>query len=347
MRGALVLSVCVAYATSACTSRDLVAPAALTAFQRSTSDDFVRMPAAGGGVVTFGPNATLNIEGGQPTEIAAGDLYTNEEGLFKKNGEPICSWRDLRRVSVEQVDGAATVALTATVAIAAVAIAAFLKSAPSGGGGKGGGGKGGSAPKAPRSAPNPPSVTPDPGLTEVVFRTAEAASNMPANGSVTVGAPDETEPSTAMPLFSRGARRRANIRVLGRLEGGACWPRMSEPGGASGDCLVSGARAGVRILDILELTGGVRVESDATRSQPLAVFGVMLHGEAPSAHWFALAAGASVAFDGDFAHVIPEVAFRFRPVRGLWLGLVPVEPVYRTESGTFTMASGVELSGEL
>lgn len=342
------LFVALAFATSACTSTEIVAPRARTALGQSTSDDFVHLPTAGGGTVDFGPNATLVIQGRDATEVSASDLYTNEEGLFQKDGELISTWDDLRGVTVKQLDGAATVAVTATVAVAVVALAAILKSSPSGGGSKGGSsGSSGSAPKAPpvRSAPNPSSVAPDPGLTEVMFRTAEAAANANPNGpSVAVGVPDdEPEPTTAMPLFSRGARRRANVRVLGRLEGGLCWPG----GGSSGDCVVSGARAGVRLLDIFELTGGVRVESNAARSQPLAVLGAMLHGEAPSARWFALAAGASVAFDGERAHVVPEVAIRFRPVRGLWIGLVPVEPVYRSEDGGWSMASGVELSGEL
>jgi hypothetical protein len=34
-------------------------------------------------------------------------------------------------------------------------------------------------------------------------------------------------------------------------------------------------------------------------------------------------------------------------VRGLWLGLVPVEPVYATETGNWSMVSGVEITGEL
>ena len=350
-RASLSLLVALAVASAACTSTEIVAPRARTALGQSTSDDFVHLPTATGGAVDFGPNATLTIEGRGTTEVAASKLYTNEEGLFQKDGELISTWDDLRGVTVKQLDGAATVAVTATVAIAVVAIAALLKSAPSGGGSKGGGSRGGatsaSAPRAPpvRSAPNPSTSATDSGFTDVMFRTAEAVANANPNGpAVSVGVPDdEPEPTTAMPLFSRGARRRANVRVVGRLEGGACWPG----GGSSGDCIVSGARAGVRLLDVFELTGGVRVESNEARSQPLAVLGAMLHGEAPSAHWFALAAGASVAFDGEHAHVVPEVAVRFRPVRGLWIGLVPVEPVYRTEDGGWSMASGVELSGEL
>ena len=45
---------------------------------------------------------------------------------------------------------------------------------------------------------------------------------------------------------------------------------------------------------------------------------------------------------------MPELAVRFRPFRdaGLWLGLVPIEPVYFTETDNWAMASGGELTGE-
>ncbi|HEX4515971.1 MAG TPA: hypothetical protein VH054_20620, partial [Polyangiaceae bacterium] len=119
-----------------------------------------------------------------------------------------------------------------------------------------------------------------------------------------------------------------------------------------GDCIVSGARIGLRLLDIFELTGGVRVETAQSAtpiaSKAYAVFGAMLHGESPAAHGLALAVGASVAFDTIRAHVVPQLAVRFRPFRnaGFWLGLVPVEPVYATDTGTWSMASGVEVTGE-
>jgi hypothetical protein len=326
----------------ACTSNETIPTSARFALAQTTSNDFVRLPTVAGGVVEIGPNASLNIDG---EEVVASDLYWSDWGLFRKTGEQIARWDDIRSIRVEQLDGAATVAVTATVAILVVALAALLKSAPSGGsGGKGGGGSGGSgggkAPSA-HSAPNPSPIIPDPRFTEVAFRTLEAVSSTSRGPGVTVPT-EEDESTTATPLFSRGARRRANIRVLARLEGGACWP------GSKSDCLVSGGRIGVRILDVFELTGGVRVESNALDSKPYAVFGAMLHGESPAAHWFALAIGASVAFDTIRTRVVPEIAVRFRPFRsaGVWLGLVPVAPVYATDTDTWSMASGVELTGE-
>ncbi len=328
----------------ACTSTETIAPGARMALARSTTADFIRVPTADGGTIEFGPNATLDIGG---TEVAASDLYMTEWGLYNKRGEPISSWENLpRTIKVEQPDGAANVAIAVTAAIAIVALAALLKSAPSGSTGSGskGASTGGSAPKSmpTRSAPNPSPILPDPNpaVTDVAFRTIEMVAAANTNGPTVTVRTDEEETSATIPLFSRGARRRANIRALARLEGGACWP------GSSGDCFVSGARIGMRLLDFFELTGGARVETTARGSEPLAVFGAMLHGEAPAAHWFALAAGASVAFNAVYAHVVPTVSARFRPFRGFWIGLVPVEPVYATETGTWSMASGMELTGE-
>jgi len=314
---------------------------------QTTTGDFIKLPTVSGGFVEVGPSATFYID---DEVVTAGDLYWSEWGLFRKTGETIARWDDIRSIRVEQLDGAATVAVTATVAIIVVALAALLKggapSGSSGGGGKGGSGGGGGAraPSTHGSAPNPSPVIPDPRFTEVAFRTLEAVSSTSRGPGVTVGVTEEEESTTATPLFARGARRRANIRALARLDGGACWPGS----GSHGDCIVSGGRVGVRLLDIFELTGGVRVESNALSSKAYAVFGAMLHGESPAAHWFALAVGASVAFDQTRAHIVPQLAVRFRPFRnaGFWLGLVPVEPVYATDTDTWSMASGVELTGE-
>jgi len=311
------------------------------ALAQSTTGDFIRVPVEGGGTVEFGPNATLNIGG---AEVSAGELYMTEWGLYKKTGEPIAAWDDVRTVRIEQTDGAADVAIVAAAGVAIVALAALLKSAPSSGGSgskaPSGGGGGSSVPT--RSAPNPSAVIPDP-ATEVALRGIELFANAAAQSGPGVIVATDEEPQTiaAIPMFSRGARRRANIRALARVEGGACWP------GAGGDCVVSGGRVGVRLVDMFELTGGVRVESTPLETRPLAVFGAMLHGETPGAHWFALAAGASVAFDAIRAHIVPTVGVRFRLVRGLWLGLVPLEPVYATETGNWSMASGGEITGEL
>lgn len=339
--------------TVGCTSKDKIASGALTAFSQSTSADTIRLPTKTGSVVEFGPNATLRIVSAHDTtELPASSLYSNEWGLFQKNGDPIGAWDELDTIEVEQFDGAATVAVSACAAVAIIALAALLKSAPSASGSKGSSGGGGGGGKAPpvRSAPNAPTSgsAVNPAVSELVFRTAEALANgATQNGTAVVVATstDLDEVATAIPLFSRGARRRANVRFLARVEGGACWPG----GGGSADCITSGARLGLRLLDFIELTAGARVETNQTRnvSVPLATLGAMLHGESPSAHWFAIALGASVAFDGTRAHVVPQFSVRFRPLRGLWLGLVPVEPIYASETATWSMASGIEITGEL
>jgi hypothetical protein len=346
-RATLAIALSASLATSGCTSKEMVPTAARYALAQTTTGDFIRLPTVAGGFVEVGPSATFTID---EEVVTASNLYWSDWGLFRKTGEPIARWDDIRSIRVEQLDGAATVAVAATVAIVVVALAALLKggggngrgSGGKGGSGGGGGGKGGGGGGSGRSAPNPSPIIPDPRYTEVAFRTLEAVSSTSQGPGVTVGATEEDETTSATPLFARGARRRANIRVLARLDGGACWP------GSRGDCIVSGGRIGVRLIDIFELTGGVRVESNAQQSNAMAVFGAMLHGESPAAHWFALAVGASVAFDATHAHVVPQIAARFRPFRnaGFWLGVVPVEPVYATETDTWSMASGVEITGE-
>jgi hypothetical protein len=313
------------------------------ALAQSTTGDTLRLPTENGGTVEFGPNATLRING---TEVPASELYWSELGLIRRNGDLMTSWHDLRSIVVEQIDGAATVGISATAAIGVILVAALLKNAPSGSGG--GSKSSGGSPKAShlgsassgRSAPNPPSVADDSVLPELVFRGVEAVVRPP----YLFVEPGDEEPDTdvAIPLFSGASRRRANIRALARLEGGACWPS-----GPNTDCVVGGVRAGVRIVDLVELTAGVRTETMNGTTKPLALAGFMLHGESPAAHWIALAVGASVAFDGARAHVIPTLGVRFRLVRGLWLGLVPIEPVYATETGNWSMISGGEITGEL
>ena len=343
-RAALALTLS---ASLACTSTETVPAAARYALARTTTADFIKLPTVSGGTVEVGPSATLTIDN---EVVTAGELYWSEWGLFRKTGERIASWDSIRSIRVEQLDGAGTVAVTATVAIIVVALAALLGKGGNlgSGGGKGGGGGGGKggggSPSVHGSAPNPSPIIPDPRVTEVAFRTFEVVSNTTRGPGVTVGIDPAEESETATPLFARGARRRANIRALARLEGSACWPGA----GSQGDCIVSGARVGVRLLEMFELTGGVRVESNALQSKPYAVFGAMLHGESPAAHWFALAVGASVAFDQTRAHVVPQLAARFRPFTsaGFWLGVVPVEPVYDTATDTWSMASGVEVTGE-
>jgi len=75
---AVSLFVALAFATSACTSTEIVAPGARAALGQSTSDDFAHLRAVTGGTVDFGPNATLVIEGRGTTEVAASDLYSGE-----------------------------------------------------------------------------------------------------------------------------------------------------------------------------------------------------------------------------------------------------------------------------
>jgi hypothetical protein len=320
-----------------CTSAETVAPAARFALQQTTNADTIRLPAESGGSVEFGPNAKILVDG---LAVDAKDLYWNERGIYARSGDFIASWDSLQEVRVEQTDGAATVAVTAAAGVVVVVLAVLLKGGGKGLGGSGGGGHGTPSAATPRSAPNPPL---DPVVAETALRTADALVRSPfyiAGAAV----PEERE-GPWVPLFSRDARRRAAVRLLARAEGGACWPG----GGQNGDCLVGGARAGVRLADMFELTGGVRTENQPQlgTTRPLAVFGAMLHGEVPSLHWLALAIGASVAFDADRAHVIPTFGVRFRPVRGLWLGLVPLQPVYATETGGWNMVSGIELTGEL
>ena len=322
-----------------CTSAQAVAPNANMALMQTTNEDTIRLPAEGGGSIELGPNATIFLDG---VDVPASELYWTDQGLFRSTGELIDTWDSLGQVRVEQLNGAATVAATATAVVAVIALAGVAKGLGHGGSNSSGGHGGSSAaPPAPRSAPNPPVV--DPTVPEVALRAADAAVRVPfiAAGQ----APDQPGLEPGVPLFSHDARRRANIRLVARLEGAACWPG----GGPTGDCIASGARVGVRLADVYELTAGVRAETETQlgATKPLAVAGFMLHGEVPSLHWLAIALGASVAFDAERAHVIPTFGVRFRPVRGLWLGLVPLQPVYATETGGWNMASGLEVTGEL
>jgi hypothetical protein len=341
-----------------CTSTEVVAPQSALSLMQTTNGDTIRVPAARGGFVDLGPNATLHFENG---DVQAADVYWNETGIFSRDGTFLGSWDNLGAVKIEQIDGAASVAVTAAAAVIVVAMVAMLAGAGKGGGGGGGGGGhggghgggsghsgGGASPSHTntptthwRSAPNPSGEAVDPLLpVDIALRTAEVLVQPPVVG-VGVGA-GTLDVDPGVPLFSRDARRRAQVRVLGRLEGGFCWPA-----GPNTDCAVGGARVGVRLYELFEMTAGLRTETANGVTQPLAVGGIMVHGESPGLHWLAIALGASVAFDGNRAHIVPTFGIRFRPVRGLWLGLVPVQPVYATETGNWNMASGIEITGEL
>jgi len=98
------------------------------------------------------------------------------------------------------------------------------------------------------------------------------------------------------------------------------------------DATTSRASGGVRLFEILDLTLGVRaVDGGTIAESPRAMptFGLGLHGGFPRARWLALALGGEVGGGSAFDfYASGLLGLRVAPLRGLWLGLYPLHPVY-------------------
>jgi len=160
-----------------------------------------------------------------------------------------------------------------------------------------------------------------------------------------------TKAGSTSPLFARPARRRANIRLIGLVEGG-------------GDLLIrdggnAQALVGIRILDVLELAVGAHMMVHRGESQdgPLStswigVFRLNFHFDLDAKRRVALPIGFDVGLGHATFYARLNLGVRVRLTKRLSLGIYPFNPTYaefkntdlRRKSGWWSFPSTLDLS---
>jgi hypothetical protein len=119
--------------------------------------------------------------------------------------------------------------------------------------------------------------------------------------------------------------RRSTIRGLASVDLGAS--AFTPSRGAT-----SSARGGIRLIDLFDLTVGVRMfEASNVAGSPRGVltFGVGMHGRFPRARWLALALGGELGHGSALdVYAAGTLGLRIAPFSSLWIGLYPIHPAY-------------------
>jgi hypothetical protein len=141
-------------------------------------------------------------------------------------------------------------------------------------------------------------------------------------GEPAVSAP----PSAPLPFFTPNANRRSAIALSLGIDSGTCLYGPT-------NCSTGAVRAGLRLANYVELTGGVRamwgwgLSDGVSRWAPIG--GIGLHGAFPRfkqlAYYFGLEAGASDSLPFVFSL---RPGLRFSPIPELSIGLFPFSPTY-------------------
>lgn len=168
--------------------------------------------------------------------------------------------------------------------------------------------------------------------TDVPAPTQVIAAPSPAASDAT----GELSAKDATPLFSVRSERRAMVRPLIRGELTGC---VTAP-----TCVAGGARVGAIFANLVDVTGGVRVENGADTTY-WGVLGLGMHGAFPGAPAVALYLGTQLGFAGDDQFLVaPSAGVRLRPVANLWLGLLPLGLSYYTKPGRAAYTPSLELA---
>lgn len=145
----------------------------------------------------------------------------------------------------------------------------------------------------------------------------------------------ELSAKDATPLFSARSERRALVRPLVRGELTGC---VTQP-----TCVAGGARIGAIFANLVDVSGGLRVEKGADTTY-WGVLGLGLHGAFPGAPAVALYLGTQLGFAGDNQFLVaPSAGVRLRPAGNLWLGLLPLGLTYYTKPGRAAYTPSLEL----
>lgn len=156
---------------------------------------------------------------------------------------------------------------------------------------------------------------------------------------------------TTSSIFTRPTHRRANIRFIGLVEGGA---DLLIRDGGSAQALV-----GMRILDVLELAAGAhmlvhRGESDAStqRTSWIGIFRLNLHFDLDARRRVALPIGFDLGAGHATFYARLNLGVRVRLTRRLSIGIYPFNPTYaefkdtnlRRKTGWWSFPSTIDLS---
>lgn len=235
-------------------------------------------------------------------------------------------WERVASIEVENLSGGKTLAAILGTAVAAIVVvpAAFIMRAGNAAQGRG--------------TRNEVSFVGD-----TLTRLAQANTGWAARGT---WAPElaTTESSHAKPMFATGANVRAIVRPTLAIDTGAA---------KAGDLVGTGLIAKLRIKDVFEIGGGVRVvgtrDERGWRSSITHVFAMGTHLPLDAGRRFALPIGFEASGGGAVAHdVRVPWGVRYTPHGGRWFGtLQPATPAWmRTTSertGRWTLNSSLEL----
>lgn len=251
-------------------------------------------------------------------------------GVTSKIGWP---WERVAAIEVENVSGGKTLAAiigTMAVAVAVLPVALMVRGGPLAQG------------RTPSSGGQGARLAGD--TLDVLARAGNAGNaGLPARGAW------EPELATAeslgaKPMFSTGAQVRSILRPTLALDTGAA---------KTGDLVGTGVIAKLRLMDVFEIGGGVRLigtrDERGWRTSVTHVFAMGTHLPLDAGHRFALPIGFEASGGGAVAHdVRVPWGFRYTPHGGRWFGtLQPATPAWmRTTSektGRWTLNGSVEL----
>jgi hypothetical protein len=350
----------------------LTGPASVAGLQQSAPEQGLEIEGYG----KIPPTATLSISllSGRTVTLLAEQICRGPEGLFQRpEGYSECSravfvaaWSDIRAVHVEELDRLSTTLVVAGSALIVAGAILMASSGPK------------SNPSGPSSAPqrhtpaNPrvnsgsqpqplPPASARPGAageqrqsydhshtgsggSSAVFigvPLLDASSGSGgASSSDAAPAPQEglaiarDARTDLAPLYTSARERRASLAPFVRAGADVC---------AAGTCAGFTARAGARIGNLFELSGGILLDRDAQGLRPMGLVGAGFHGGPPGVQWVALYVGTNAATDGASYRVSPEAGVRFELTDAISLGVLPAAFSYRSRTKQFNYTPAVDL----
>ncbi|HEU4407519.1 MAG TPA: hypothetical protein VFS43_19795 [Polyangiaceae bacterium] len=296
--------------------------------QRGLSRSVVLI-ASDGDKVKLDPNSRVRLlrrDGLYTPWVSASDLYVDSAGVIVRDGgrSEGLAWAEVRGAEVENLDGGATAVVVVGVAVLIAAVVVVTLS-----------GKGGQGPSLGGSG-TARSLDGAARLADAAGRVSEAASgaaepNEPPATASSFGddlGPGRARPG-AEPIFDRGARRRASVRVTGAVDAARS---LAERGQVQ-----AGAVGALRLWDFVEVGGGGRVMGDAEGppgAYRAVAFGRLgVHGELDARRRLALPFSVDLGAGRLGAYARLNWGLRVRVYDEVSVGLYPFNPSFdRAES---------------
>jgi len=226
-------------------------------------------------------------------------------------------WRDVMSAELENLDGGKTlagVAITTALVVALLPAAIVVRG-------------GGGAPKITVNAPK------HLGPSELPVREPSSPSEGDTFATDAMNPPDDVD---ATRLFTGSSRRRGYLRVVGALDVG-----LDALHAAS---MLSGASASLRLLDLVELGGGLRYAA-GKQTDVIGIFRGGLHCTLDARGRFAIPLAFELGKGGDVRfHFAFDLGLRIAATDRIAFGLYAFRPVYSRlpEGGRWSYVSSVE-----